>query len=103
MEPVELGLFRGHEQLEHEPAPALIVEVLGESLQPRRLSPVQRRIALRVVAHEDLAKGRLKGLDVLSEVLAILEVELVLPALLGGTGEHIALGRRITEDGAPEL
>src|SRR2546428_3692322 len=55
VEPVELCLFSGDEQLEHEPAPALVVQVLGESLQPRGLSPVQSRIALRVVAHQHLA------------------------------------------------
>src|SRR6266852_1933285 len=103
LEPVELGLFRGHEQLEHEPASAVAAQVLGESLQPLRLPPVQRRIALRIVAHEHLAKGWLKGLDVLSEVLAVLEVELVLPALLGGTSEHVALRRRIAKDGSTEL
>src|SRR6266446_2442490 len=102
-DPVELQPFRGHQQLEHEPASALVVQVLGESLQARRLSPVQRWIALRVIAHQDLAKRRLKGLDMLSEVLAVLEVELVLPALLGGTRERIALGRRIAEDGSTEL
>jgi len=102
MEPVELGLFRGHEQLEHEPAPGLLVQVVGESFELLRLSPVQRRIALRVVAHEHLAKRGLKGLDVPTEVLAVLEVELVLTALLGGAGEHVALGRRIAEDGCAE-
>src|SRR5258708_40148764 len=75
---------------------------MGESLELVSLSAVQRCITLRVVAHEHLAKGRLEGLDVPGEVLAILELELVLPALLGGTGERVALGRRIAEDGLTE-
>src|SRR5439155_10352743 len=37
------------------------------------------------------------------EVLAVLEVELLLPALLGGTGERVAVGRRVAEDGSTEL
>src|SRR5713101_1060236 len=103
LEPVELELFGGHEQLEHEQAFALLAQVVRESLQPLCLSSIPRLIALRIVAHQHFAKRRVKGLDMLREVLAILEVEFSLTALLGGTGERIALGRRIAENGSTEL
>ena len=41
-------------------------------------------VAFRVVADEHLAKGGLHGLDVLAEVFAVFEVELVLAALFRG-------------------
>ena len=58
-------------------------QVVGQALQSRGLALVQRPVALRVVAHQHLAEGRVEGLDVAREILAILEVELVLAALLG--------------------
>ena len=80
---VELRLLGGHQQLEHEAALALAVQIVGQPLQPGGLRLVQRLVALGVVAHQHLAEGRVEGLDVLGEILAVLEVELVLPALLG--------------------
>jgi hypothetical protein len=40
---------------------------------------------------------------VASEVVAVLEVELVLPALLGGAGRDIAMLGRVAEDRGTEL
>jgi hypothetical protein len=48
----------------------VVVQVLGESLQAGRLSPVQSWIALRVIVQRCLVERRLNGLEVLSEVLA---------------------------------
>jgi hypothetical protein len=49
------------------------------------LPPIELPIGLGIVAHQDLTEGRVECLDVLGEVLVVLEVELVLPTLLGGT------------------
>src|SRR3989442_937281 len=89
-EPLELDLLRGHEQLEHESAVTLVVQILGQPLQAGRLTPVQGLIALRVVAHQHLAEARAEDLDVVGEVFAVLEVELLLPALLGGAHRGVA-------------
>src|SRR2546427_12074258 len=102
-EPIELALFRGHEQLEHESAATLVAQIPGQPLQAIRLPPVQGGIALRVVAHQHLAEGRADDFDVVGEVFAVLEVELLLPALLGGTRRDIAVRLGIAEDGRPEL
>ena len=88
---VELRLFRRHQQLKHEQAAILAVQIVGQPLQSGRLPAVQGPIALRVVAHQHLAKGRVKGFDVLGEILAVFEFELLLPALLGGAGGDIAI------------
>src|SRR5207249_99530 len=76
----QLRALRGHEELEHELSPRP-VEVLGQVAQARRLAAVHLRVALGVVAHEDLAEGGRERLDVACVVVAVLEVELVLPAL----------------------
>ena len=86
LQPVELRLLRRHQQLEHETASLCACEVVGQPLQPRGLALVQRAVAFGVVAHQDLAEGRIEGLDVAGEILAVLEIELVLPALLGRAG-----------------
>src|SRR5215813_5842925 len=75
-ERLELRLLRRHQQLEHEPAPAPAVQIFGEVPQTSGLPAVQHLIAFRVVAHEDLAEGRVEGFDVPGVVVAILEVEL---------------------------
>ena len=100
---LELGLLGGHQELEHELARAAGVQVVGEPLQPLRLAPVQRRVAFGVVAHQDLAERRAELLDVGGEVLAVLEVELVLAALLGRAGRVVAVLRRVVQDLGAEL
>ena len=45
----------------------------------------------------------MKGLDVFGEIRAVFEVELLLPALFGGTGCCKPLRRGIAEDGGAEL
>src|SRR5256885_422916 len=83
----ELRLLRWHEELEHELSPRA-VQVLGQVAQPSRLTVVHRGVALRVVAHEDLAEGGRERLDVARVIVAVLEIELVLATLLrGGGGE----------------
>src|SRR6185369_6015016 len=49
------------------------------------------------------AEGRVEGLDMAREILAILEVELLLSALLRRAGGDDALGSGIAEDGGAEL
>jgi hypothetical protein len=102
LEPLELRWLGRHQQLEHE-QPAALVQVVGQPLQTSRLPLVQRLLALRVVAHQHLAEGRLEHLDVLAELLAVLEVELVLAALLGRASREIALLGRVAQDRGAEL
>src|SRR6266446_6007595 len=103
LEQLELRFLRGHQQLEHEPAPALAVQVFGEPPQTSGLPPVQRLIAFRVVANENLAEGRLEHFDVPGEIIAVLEVELRLAALLRRARCGVPLRRRIAKDGGAEL
>jgi hypothetical protein len=54
------------------------VQPLAQAGETLGLAPVELAVAFGVVAHEDLGEGRIKSLDVPGEVLAVLEVELVL-------------------------
>src|SRR6266403_342779 len=103
LEQLELRLLRRHQQLEHEPAPPLAVQVFGEPPQTSGLPPVQRLIAFRVVANENLAEGRVEHFDVPGEIFAVLEVELRLAALLGRARRGVSLCRRGAKDGGAEL
>src|SRR5437899_10655250 len=98
----ELRLLRWHEELEHE-LPPRAVQVLGQVAQPSRLAVVHRRVALRVVAHEDLAEGGRERLDVACIVVAVLEVELVLAGLLRRGGGEKAPRPGVAEDSGAEL
>src|SRR5215469_686174 len=60
------------------------MQVLREAFQARQLAQIHAPVSLRVVAHQNLAEGRAEGFDVLSEFFAVLEIELVLPALFSG-------------------
>jgi hypothetical protein len=62
---------------------------------PRRaastiLSRVHRGVASRVGAREHLGERWVHSFDVPREVVAVLEIELVLPALLGGDARDVA-------------
>ena len=94
--------LRRDEELEEE-AEAACVEPVAEPSQPLGLSPVQLGVAARVVADEHLRVGRVEGGDVLAEVVAVLEVELVLAALLDGHRELSAERGRGPRDVRPEL
>ena len=82
----ELGGFRRHQELEHEPLrPA--VEPVRELAQPTPLPRVHRRIPAGVVADQDLHIVRVVGVDNALGV-AIAEVaEFGLAALLDGHGD----------------
>ena len=82
----QLLLLGGHQQLEQERATRR-VEPLAEAREPLCLPAVHRDIAARVVAHEYFRVGGVERRDVLAEVVPVLEVELVLPALLDGHRE----------------
>ena len=83
---LELCLRGGHQQLEQEfprgPAIRLLVQPVREALEAPELAGVQLRVVLRVVADEDLREIRIEPLDVRAELLAVIEVELVLTGLL---------------------
>ena len=56
----------------------MLVEPVGEPLEPLGLDAVHLGVAVGVVAHEHLREVGIELLDVGAEVLAVLEVELVL-------------------------
>src|SRR6185369_4179422 len=103
LELVELRLLRRHQELEHEATAFVGGEKIGQAFQSGGLPLVQRAIALRIIAHQHLTEGRVEGLDMAREILAILEVELLLSALLRRAGGDDALGSGIAEDGGAEL
>ena len=100
---VELRFFGRDEQLEHEQAAALGVQVVGEPLEAGGLFAVERLVAFGIVADEDFAEGGLNLFDVGGEVVAVFEVEFVLAALLGGAGGGETLGGGVAKDGDAEL
>src|SRR5262249_1190931 len=102
LDPLQLRLLRRHQQLEHV-QPLAAVQVVRQPLQPRRLPLVQGLLPLGVVTHQHLAEGRVHRLDVFGEVLAVLEIELVLAALLGRAGRDVAAAVGVAEDGGAEL
>ena len=102
VELLELRLLRWHQELEHE-LPPRAVQVRGQLAQPSCLAAVHLRVALRVVAHEDLAEGGGERLDVARVVVAVLEVELVLAALLRRRSGEKTPRPRVAEDRGTEL
>src|SRR5215467_11685440 len=91
LELLELRLLRRHQQLEHKQPAALAMQVVRQPLQPGCLPAVERLVALRVVAHQHLTEGGVESLNMFGEVLAVLELKLLLPALLGGTCAYVTL------------
>src|SRR5438128_2212536 len=91
---IELRLFRRHQQLEHEFAAAVSVQVIGESFQTGCLPLVQSAITFRVIAHEHLAESWLESLDVLGEFLT---------ALLSRASSCMAVRPGIAKNGTAEL
>ena len=95
---LELVVLGGNEQLEEELA-VVLVEPVGEALEPLRLALVHLGVALRVVAHQHLGEVRVELLDVVAELVAVVEVELVLTGLLDRHGEQesalLGLGRNV--------
>src|SRR5215208_2230150 len=79
---LHLLVRRRHEELEQEQA-AVVVEPVGETLEPLELALVHLAVGVvRVVADEDLGEVAVELLDVGAEVVAVVEVELVLTGLL---------------------
>src|SRR6267378_5117489 len=72
-------------------------------MQARCLPLIESLFAFRVVAHEDLAESRVESFDMRCEVLAVLEVELFLPALFGRTRRRETLCRSITQNSGAKL
>ncbi len=79
------------------------MEVVRQLLQARGLAPIHLLVPFRVVAHQHFAKGRVELFDVPAELLAVLEVELVLAALLRGTGGNEPLLVSVVQNGRTKL
>ena len=65
----------------------MLVQPVGELLEPPELALVHLGVAVGIQTHEDLREVRVVVEDVLPEVLAVLEVEVRLAALLDRLGE----------------
>ena len=76
----------------------MLVEPVGQPLQPLGLALVHPGVAVRVVAHEHLGEVGVELLDVRAEVVAVLEVELVLARLLDRHREQEAALLRLLRD-----
>src|SRR5262245_14624783 len=92
----------GHEELEQEPA-IVFVQPAAEVPEPGGLPDVHVLVRLRVVANEHLGEVRVERLDVVAELVAVLEVELILPALLHRHREAEPHGLRVARDAGSEL
>src|SRR5262252_2570244 len=103
LDPIELRLLRRNQQLEHESAATLGAQVFGQTFQAGSLPTVQSPIALGVMADQHLAESGIEGLDVFGEVIAVFELEFLLPALLDRGRERVTARGRVAKDGGPEL
>ena len=81
----------------------MLVQPVAEPLQPAGLTLVHPLVALGVVADQHLGEVRVERLDVRAEVLLVLEVELLLPALLDRHRQPEPRGLRVAGDVGPEL
>jgi hypothetical protein len=84
---VQLLRGGGYEELEEE-LPPVRMEPVRQATKTQRLPLVETAVALWIVADEDLRERRIERFDMTSEVVPVLEIELVAPARLGGHGEH---------------
>ena len=82
---------------------SVVVEPVREPLQPRELLLVHRGVAVGVVADEHLGEVGVELLDVGGEVVAVLEVELVLAGLLDRHRQLEAVLARLLGDVRAEL
>ena len=98
----ELRVLGRHQQLK-EVLAVVVVEPVPKPLETLGLPLVHLLVAVWVVANENLAEGRVEVLDVLAEVVAVLEVELVLAGLLDRHGEQQALRFRLPNHIGAEL
>jgi hypothetical protein len=71
--------------------------------QPPELALVHLGVAVGVVADQDLGEMGVEALDVVAELVAVLEVELVLAGLLDRHGQLEAAALRLLRDAAAEL
>src|SRR5208283_5450193 len=99
----KLGLFRRNQELKHEEAFVLAVEVVGQAPQPQCLSSVERKVPLRVISHQHFAESRPKGFYVTGEVFAVLKIELILPAPFNWISGDNTFGLGTSQYGCSEL
>ncbi|HYZ85290.1 MAG TPA: hypothetical protein VE621_12845 [Bryobacteraceae bacterium] len=88
---LELRLLGGNQQLEHEQASATVMQVVGQALQPSRLPCIEGAVTFRVVANQHFAERWPKGFDMPGKVLAVFEIEFILPALLDAAGGGVTM------------
>src|SRR5688572_27604017 len=94
---LELAGLGRNEQLEKEFAISL-VEPVTELPEPHRLCGVHLSVTVGVVPDQHLGKRRVEVFDVIRELLAVFEIELVLSALLHGHGQVEPFGPGLASD-----
>jgi hypothetical protein len=67
------------------------------------LPPVKDPITLRIVTDKDLAKGHVKGFNMLLEIFAVFEVEFILATLLRRATGYVSVFNCIAENRGAEL
>src|SRR5262245_6894433 len=72
-------------------------------MQAPCLPLIESLVALRVVAYQNLAESGVESFDVRGEFLAVLKLELFLPALLGRTCRRETVCRCIMQDCSAKL
>ena len=86
---LQLGALGRHQQLEEE-LPLALVEPVAEATKALALAAVHLGVPVGDVAHEDLREVGVEPLDVIAELVAVVEVELVLARLLDRHRQHEA-------------
>src|SRR5262249_2731408 len=92
-----------YEEFEHHPTSTFAFQVVRQMMQARCLPLIESLLTFRVVAHQNLAESRVESFDMRREVLAVLKVELFLPALFGWTRRRETVCRRITQNSGTKL
>src|SRR5207244_4683640 len=83
--------------------PTLPVEKVGEAAEAIGLGLVHRPIGLGAIADQHLTERRRELLDVPREVVAVLEVELVLPAPFHAAYSQVPAPLRVAQAASAEL
>src|SRR5260221_1347688 len=76
---------------------------IGYAFKPGSLLPVEGLVTFRIISYQHFTEGRVEGFDMFAEILAVLEIKLVLAALFGRTRGRVAFRCRIAKNGSAKL
>src|SRR5215467_9931843 len=98
-----MPLLRRYKQFEQHPALTFTFQIIRETAQARCLPLIESLIAFSVVAHQNFGESRVESFDMSREVVAVLKLEVFLPALFGRTGRRETVCRGITQNSGAKL